>query len=223
MRLSLTRNSLASEQKGLGVVSQLKPIPARTWIMTHQIFSRKQRNQNIKMKIKIRAHTRNEVRNARSLRTPHSAFRTCSGFTLMETVVATLITGIMLPTLYTGLASSFSTVQATRENLRATQILVQRMEAVRLAPYKTLQDAAAYPTNSTEYYSPSGQTNGSGGAAYTVTYNWVPAPSTLPPSYRTNMMLVTVTASWNSGNVPRTRSMQSYVARYGVQRYVSGN
>jgi type II secretory pathway pseudopilin PulG len=137
--------------------------------------------------------------------------------------VAILIAGIMLPSLFTGLASSFSTMQATRENLRATQIIVQRMEALRLAPYTTLQNPAAYPTNSTEYYSPSGQASGKGGTPYTVTYNWASGPSSLPPSYRTNMLLVTVTASWNSGKVPHTRSMQSYVTRYGVQRYVSGN
>ena len=146
-----------------------------------------------------------------------------SGFTLTETLVATLIAGLMLPTLFTGLASAFSTMQATRENLRATQIIVQRMEALRLAPYKTLQDPAAYPTNFIEYYCPSGQTNGNRGAAYTIQYNWSQAPSTLPPSYRTNVMLVTVTASWNSGSVQRTRSMQSYVARYGVQGYVAAN
>jgi len=144
-----------------------------------------------------------------------------AGFTLIETVMATLLAGIMLPTLYAGLAAGFSIIKATRENLRATQVIVQRMEAVRLVSYKTLP--TAFPTNVTEYYNPCGQTNGTGGAVYTVTYNCVPAPNTLPPSYRSNMMLVTVTAAWNSGNVQRARSMQTYVARYGVQRYVSGN
>jgi len=128
----------------------------------------------------------------------------------------------MLPTLFTGLANSFSTVQATRENLRATQILVQRMETLRLASYKTLQDPAAYPTNYTEYYCPSGPAGGKG-TAYSIQYNWTNGLSSLPPSYRSNMMLVTITASWNSGNVQRTRSMQTYVARYGIQRYVSEN
>jgi type II secretory pathway pseudopilin PulG len=145
-----------------------------------------------------------------------------SGVTLIETLVAILISGIMLPSLFTGLASAFSGTQAMRENLRATQIMVQRMEALRLAPYTTLKDPAAYPATSTEYYTPSGQASGKGGTAYTIKYNWTNAPTTLPPSYRTNMMLVTVTASWKSGNVQRTRSMQSYVARYGIQRYVSG-
>ena len=146
-----------------------------------------------------------------------------SGFSLMEMVVSILMAGIMLPVLFIGLAFAFSGMQATRENCRVTQILVQRMEAIRLAPYNTLQNPTAYPTNSTEYYSPSGQPSGKGGAAYTVTYNWASAPSTLPPSYRTNMMLVTVSAAWKSGSVQHTRSMQSYVAKYGIQRYVSIN
>jgi len=134
-----------------------------------------------------------------------------------------MLAGIMLPTLYAGLASGFSIVQAARENLRATQILVQRMEAVRLSPYNALSNPAAYPTNVSDYYSPSGQTNGTRGTVYTVTYDCAPGPASLPPSYRSNVVLVTVTAAWNSGKAQQTRSMQSYVARYGMQRYVSGN
>jgi type II secretory pathway pseudopilin PulG len=142
-----------------------------------------------------------------------------SGFTLVETVLAVLAAAIMLPTLYAGFASGFSFVQLTRENLRATQVMVQRMEAVRLVPWQNLQDPAYFPTNSTEYYNPSGQARGTG---YTINYNWAQAPASLPPSYRSNMCLVTVTAAWKSGNVPHSRSMQSYVARYGIQRYVAG-
>jgi len=126
----------------------------------------------------------------------------------------------MLPALYAGTAAGFSMVRVSRENLRATQIIVQRMEAIRLSPYKLLQDPASYPTNFTDYYCANGKTNG---AAYTVTYNWAPGPSSLPPSYRTNVLLVTVGASWTSGNVQRTRSMQTYVARYGIQPYVASN
>ena len=146
-----------------------------------------------------------------------------SGFTLIETIVATLLAAIMLPTLFAGLASGFSIVQVTRENLRATQVIMQRMESIRLASYKTIKDAAAFPARSTECYSPSGQTNGTAGTVYTITYNCAPGPSSLPPTYRTNMLLVTVTATWNSGKVQHTRSMQSYVARYGIQRYTCLN
>jgi prepilin-type N-terminal cleavage/methylation domain-containing protein len=147
-----------------------------------------------------------------------------SGFTLIETIVATLIAAIMLPASYACFGAGFSMMKGTRENLRATQVIVQRMEAIRLAAYKALPDPAAFPTNVTEYYSPSGQNNGSGGTAYTVTYNCGPVPSPaggIPVNLRTNMVMITVTAAWNSGKVRHSTSMQSYVAKYGVQRYVS--
>jgi len=146
--------------------------------------------------------------------------RRVSGFTMIETVVATFLAAIMLPAIYASTAAGFALVQTTRENLRATQIILQRMEAIRLSSFKLIQDPISYPTNSTDYFCTNGKTNG---AAYTITYNWQPGPTSLPPSYRTNMLLVTVNASWTSGNVQRTRSMQTYVARYGIQKYVSGN
>ena len=145
-----------------------------------------------------------------------------AAFTLVETIVAVMVAGIMLPTLYAGFASGFSLVQMTRENLRATQIMIQRMEAVRLASYKSIQDPAAFPTNSVEYYNPSAGTNGNAGTAYTVTYKWATGTNTLPTNYRSNVALVTITAAWNSGKIQHSRSMQSYVAKYGIQRYVGG-
>ena len=151
-----------------------------------------------------------------------SGWASASGFTLVETVVATFLAAIMLSAVYGGMGAGFSMVKVTRENLRATQILLQRMEAIRLSPYQALQNPASYPTNSTDYYCP-GQTNGGAGVAYSVTYNCAPGPSSLPPSYRSNVVLVTVNASWTSGKVQRTRSMQTYVARYGIQPYVSSN
>ncbi len=145
-----------------------------------------------------------------------------SGFTLVETLVATVIAAIVLPSFYAALATGFAMVKAAREDQRATQVIVQRMEAVRLASYKTLQNPTSYPTNTTEYYYEAGKTNGTGGVAYTISYTWT-TNSLLPPVFRGNTLLVTVGATWKSGNVQHSRSMQSYVARYGIQRYVSGN
>jgi len=143
------------------------------------------------------------------------------GFTLVETMVATFIAAIVVPSLFAGFAAGFSMVKAAREDLRATQVILQRMEAIRLSAFDTLQNSAKHPPKVTEYYSASGTTNGNGGAAYTVSYKCAPGHTGLPPSYRTNILQITVEASWKSGNVQRSRSMQTYVSRYGIQRYVS--
>jgi len=146
-----------------------------------------------------------------------------SGFTLAETLVAVFVSGFMLTALYACLASGFSIVTVTREDLRATQIILQRMEAMRVSDYTQLTNSAKYPTNTTVYFDEENQASGKGGTAYTVTFNARPLPSPKPQSqFYTNMLEVTVEARWMSGKVQRSRSMQTYVARQGIQQYVSG-
>src|SRR6266568_499191 len=69
--------------------------------------------------------------------------RRASAFTLIETVMATFLAAIILPAIYASTAAGFGMVQVTRENLRATQIILQRAEAIRLSPYKLLQDPSS--------------------------------------------------------------------------------
>ena len=155
--------------------------------------------------------------------TPALRNQRAAAFTLIEAAVATLLAAIAIPAFYGCLGTGFAMVTSTREDLRATQIILQRMEAIRLSGYDVLTNSTSYPTSITDYYTPAGQANGTAGTVYTVSYKWAPGPVTLPPSYRSNMALITVNASWNSGNVLQTRSNQTYVARFGIQRYVSGD
>src|SRR5437588_6062164 len=60
---------------------------------------------------------------------PHSSN---SGHTLAEVMVAIAVIGFMLVSLYAGFSSGFALVRVARENLRATQILAERMEVLRL-------------------------------------------------------------------------------------------
>ena len=142
------------------------------------------------------------------------------GFTLVETAIAVLLASIMLLALYASFTCGYSMMRVAREDTRATQIMLQKMEATRLLSYDQL---SKYPTNSTVYFDEQDKSSGNGGAAYSVSFTAGAAPNTLPAYERTNMMLITVAATWNSGRMPRTRTMQTYVAKYGVQRYVVGN
>jgi type II secretory pathway pseudopilin PulG len=160
------------------------------------------------------------------IRSKRRARKASFGFTLVETVVAAAVAATMLSAHYLGFAAGFAILTVTREDLRATQIMLQRLEAIRLSGMAQLLDPTKYPPTATEYYDEQGKTNGNGGVAYTVTYSAIPGSSTnltiLPPSYRTNVLEVTVGVSWQSGKVTRNRSMRTYVARNGIQSYVSG-
>jgi len=145
------------------------------------------------------------------------------GFTLVETLAAIVVATTVLSTHYLGLAAGFAIVNVTREDLRASQIMLKTMEAIRLSGYSQLTDPTKFPTNFWAYYSEKDKTNGHGGAAYAVTYTAAAGPTTLPPSYRGNVLKVTVGVTWDSGKVTRNRSMDSFVSRHGVQSYISGN
>lgn len=141
------------------------------------------------------------------------------GYTLAETMVATCLLGTVVVFLYAAFSSGFAFVELARENLRATQIMMQKMETVRLYKWSQVTDPAYIKAEFKEWYDPSGVSAGNGGTLYTGSYSLTNAPVT--GTYQNNMRTVTVTLSWtNSAKVVRTRQMQTLVARYGLQNYV---
>ena len=51
---------------------------------------------------------------------------------LVESVVTMFIVGILATAIYSGINLSLSTIRSARENLRATQVMVEKTEAIRL-------------------------------------------------------------------------------------------
>src|SRR5262245_62442785 len=102
--------------------------------------------------------------------TPRADTQSAEGFTLVENVVALSIVAIMLTSLYGGFASGFSTICTSRESQRATQIMVSKLEAVRLSNYSQLGDKVYNPSTFTEYFDPKSQATGGGGIVYTGTF-----------------------------------------------------
>lgn len=66
--------------------------------------------------------------------------RNACAFTLVETLVAMAILTMMALSLYAGLSSGFLILKTTREELRATQVLAQKMEAIRLCTWSQLSN-----------------------------------------------------------------------------------
>jgi type II secretory pathway pseudopilin PulG len=148
-----------------------------------------------------------------------SARRAEAAFTLVECVVGLLVAAVMLTALYSSFIFAYGALKLDREDLRATQILLQRMETLRLTSFSAIQGGTL-----TEYYDPNGQTNSSYGAAYTVTIATnAPTSADMPvqPVYYMNKMLkVTATATWTNANKVCTRSLQTYASQAGMQSYI---
>ena len=142
--------------------------------------------------------------------------RSTAGFTLPEVIMASSILSICAAGIMGAFASGFRIVAMTQENQRATQVLIEATEIVRLYSWDQLHTPGFVPTTFTEYYDPSTQ----GGVIYTGAITIASAPVDMPASYRSNINFLTVTLSWNTAGVPRQRSLTTMIAKDGVQNYV---
>jgi len=149
-------------------------------------------------------------------------------YTLAEVMISVLLVGTLTIALYAGFSQGFSVIQSARENLRATQIMVQRMESIRLYTWSQVLDTNNYlkPTF-VEFYDPLGRTNNTAGTRYYgAVISRMPTATDLPPDYRTNMRTITVQLSWTNYTrgkaIPSTRQMETRVSRNGMQNYIFG-
>src|SRR5688572_621100 len=121
------------------------------------------------------------------------------------------------------MTTGFQAVRSARENLRATQIMLEKFEDLRLYNWDQI--------TSTNYYVPLSFTNHyvlnptTAGTVYYGDVRIAPLPVDPIEPYREDLRAITITLRWNSGNNnPRTRTFTSYVAKYGLQNYVyTGN
>ncbi len=135
-------------------------------------------------------------------------------FTIVEIMVATCLFTICVATVFLGMSSGYATIESARENLRATQLLLEKFEAVRLMTYDQLWSPSVTNYTTNAYY----DIQSTSGVRYTLT---VSVSSNLPVStYRNDISLVTMRVSWTSGAINRQKTMYSYAAKSGLQQYV---
>lgn len=157
-------------------------------------------------------------------------------FTLVETLVATAIVGIFFVGLYSGITQSFGILANAREDLRANQILLDKMEEMRLYSWDQITSFgtsnAFIPARFTEEYVPSGTNSASttfsadSSRTQADTDNFLYYGTVLVTnvsftnSYSTNMRRVLVTLSWTNGAKEFNHQMSTLVSEYGMQKYI---
>lgn len=135
-------------------------------------------------------------------------------------MVSVAVMGVLFVSLYAGLTFGFSQIQVSREEERATQILAERMEVVRLLSWDQVVNLPGYvPTNFTASYSVTNPTNApTGSLIYTGTVVVTNAP--VSETYSNDMRMMVISLSWQSRGLTHRRTMSTMVSRYGLQNYV---
>lgn len=150
------------------------------------------------------------------------------GFTLVELMIGACIMAFIFAALFAGISTTFGLMDVTRENLRATQIMVSRLEGLRLCAWSNDQlfNTNIVPTQFTDSFYPLGlKSTTNSGTLYTgtltVTTNFTMNP---PATYNARLAKVTIGVAWTSqhGSITNLhqRSMITYVAQYGMQNYI---
>jgi hypothetical protein len=142
-----------------------------------------------------------------------------AAFSLSEGLFGVAIVGIVFVSLYSGMATGFHSIRDSQENLRATQIMLEKFETLRLYNWEQINTAGFIPSTFTTTYAP---TEGSQG----ITYNgrvYITQPP-MSDVYGSDLRAVTIILTWQSaGNGTRlshNRTFTSYVAKYGIQNYI---
>jgi len=111
-------------------------------------------------------------------------------------------------------------VQLARENLRATQILQEKMETMRVYNWDQINASGFVPTTFSEpFYAVDEDDNG--GFNYTGSVLITNAPASLSStSYASDLRMVIIQVQWTVGEAVRRREARSLVSQYGLHSYV---
>src|ERR1051326_7965370 len=124
-----------------------------------------------------------------------------AAYSIAEVMVAVGVVGITFGAVLSGFSVAFSILQTARENLRATQVLQEKMETIRLYSWDQINTPGFVPSTFTASSNP---TNQSTGVIYTGSIQITNAP--IAESYSTNLLEVIAQLSWTSGSVQHHRS-----------------
>jgi hypothetical protein len=141
------------------------------------------------------------------------------GYILIEIMVGSCILGMAVVSLYSAFSFGFALIKLSQESVRADQILVQKLETLRLYNWSQSQLTTAggiIPATFTDAFAPG---TSAPGAVYNGTIT-IASPA-FSESYNSTLRQVTITLNWFSGKGTHTRSMTTLVSQYGIQTYKS--
>jgi type II secretory pathway pseudopilin PulG len=144
--------------------------------------------------------------------------RQAAGFTLAEVVFAIVLVTIGAAGLMSCFSYGFKVIGQIRENQRATQIMMEKAETLRLYSWDQVNTSGFIPSTFTATYDGDTVASNYTGTVYSGTVTIGPFPYNT--SYKDKMRKLDLTVRWNSQNISRTRSVTTYVAKDGIQNYV---
>jgi len=138
-------------------------------------------------------------------------------------MVAVGILGVSAVSLYAGIAYGFTVTRASREDLRATQVMLEVVEGIRLCNWDQANSTNTIPTTFIRAYQPAVGNQPQSGVIYRGTISVGNVDLNPTPTYANRLRQVHVEVRWNSGGQERIRAMTTLLSMNGLQNYVFVN
>lgn len=129
--------------------------------------------------------------------------------------MALAVFGVVFISLYAGISTGLGIIRSSREDLRATQVMLEKMETLRLYSWDQVVQPGFIPATFSAPFWPADGTNG---LQYHGTMTITNVPFT--ESYSADLRQVVVMVNWDSGNLIHRRQMRTMIARHGLQNYI---
>jgi Tfp pilus assembly protein PilV len=149
--------------------------------------------------------------------TAHRCHRSSAAFTLAEVLISLWILGIGTLALMSGFTSGYFNLQLARENQRATQILLEKAETIRLYSWDQVNQSGFIPGSFTDTYDPLAP-SGQQGIVYQGKLLITNAP--ISTTYSDQLKMLIIQLNWQSGTLQRSRVYHTYISEYGLQNYM---
>jgi Tfp pilus assembly protein PilV len=133
-------------------------------------------------------------------------------FTLVDAMVGMGVLGVSLLSLFGSFSFGFNVVKLSREDIRATQLIHEKMETIRLYNWTQILLASSKATPFYEGLG-DGDTNFFKGQILITNVNFTEA-------YKADLRQVIVSIDWTNNGVKCSRSVRTLVSHYGLQNYI---
>jgi type II secretory pathway pseudopilin PulG len=141
------------------------------------------------------------------------------GITLVDVMMAMFVLGVMASGVIGSFRYGLFVMQLVRENQRATQVMLEKIETIRLCNWAQVTSNGFIPPTFTDVYDPQGTNAATRGCVYSGRIIG-PTNMDFTSSYSTNMRKLTIQVQWTTRTIPHTRSVTTYFAKDGLQNYV---
>jgi type II secretory pathway pseudopilin PulG len=141
-----------------------------------------------------------------------------SAFSLIEATVSVALFSMVAAGVFATVTQSVSEIGAIQENMRATQIIQDQMEGIRLYTWEQINSNGFISTTFSAPYYP---TNSAGATANTFNYTGTItiANVAMTENYAADHKAVTVKVNWTREGVSHSRSVTTLVSHYGLHNY----